>query len=194
MINQEYLQSRLASLSLPDSLDTYVYPDYGTRPTKNAAVLIPLFSNGAGWEIIFTKRTDKVETHKGQISFPGGARENNDMDLMDTALRETYEEIGVKIPRSSILGKLNTRKTISNYLVTSFVAITPPESVFQINAEEVERILSIPLTWLSEPDNLRTSIHPESNSKIYQFSPYNNEVIWGVTAGILFDFLKIFED
>lgn len=190
MMTQGEIKALISSAYLPDTLETYVFPELRSKPVKKAGIVIPLTLRNDEWEILFTKRTDKVYTHKGQISFPGGAWEPIDSDLLDTALRETNEEIGIRIPGENVLGKLNTRKTVSNYLVTSFVATLPVSFKLELNLDEVEKVFSVPITWLADPNHREEGIHQETSSLIYKFAPFDNEVIWGVTAGILVDFLR----
>ncbi|HWS23177.1 MAG TPA: CoA pyrophosphatase [Anaerolineales bacterium] len=191
MITQSEIQSLLTSAYLPDVLESYIFPELRSKPAKMAGVIIPLTKRNDQWEILFTKRTNMVYSHKNQISFPGGAWEPMDSDLLETALRETNEEIGVPIPKENVLGKLNTRKTVSNYLVTSYVAALPTNYQVQPNPVEVEKVFSVPIDWLTDPINRIEGIHPDSKSHIYKFAPFEDEVIWGITAGILVDFLKV---
>ena len=89
-----------------------------------AAVLIPLFLRNKSWNVIFTRRSQTVQDHKGQVSFPGGAFEWLDKDLEATALRETEEEIGISPEQIKILGRMNPFPSISNYLITPVVGFT----------------------------------------------------------------------
>jgi len=191
MITKSEIQSLLTSAYLPDVLESYTFPELRSKPAKMAGVIIPLTERIDGWEILFTKRTNKVFSHKNQISFPGGAWEPMDSDLLETALRETNEEIGVPIPIENVLGRLNTRKTVSNYLVTSFVAALPTCFHLQPNPVEVDKVFSVPINWLRDPSNREEVIHLDSKIRIYKFAPYEDEVIWGITAGILIDFLQV---
>lgn len=194
-LSENQIRQRLESHTLPDKLDGYVFPRYHGFAPKAASVLILLRPTAdQDWEVIFTRRTDKVETHKGQISFPGGARDPEDEDDIQTALREAYEEIGVSVPKENILGRLNTRKTISNYMVSSIIAAAPSDLTYQPNPNEVDRVFTVPLSWLRDPSNRDSSIHPESNQEVFYFSEYDSEVIWGVTAGILVDLIRILEN
>jgi len=102
-----------------------------------AAVLVPLVRKDGEWHVLVTKRTQKVEHHKGQISFPGGAWEPGDADLKDTALRETYEEIGLSPESVQLLGVLDDCPTITGFAVTPFVGVIPPSFDYRLNAGEV---------------------------------------------------------
>lgn len=189
------IRQRLSTHNLSDQLDGYIFPRLQGFSPKEASVLIlisPIANND--WEIILTRRTDQVQSHKGQVSFPGGARDAVDADDIDTALREVYEEIGVNVPRENVLGKINTRKTISNFMVSTFVASAPEDLRFEPNPSEVDRVFAVPLSWLRDPANYQSSIHPESNQEIYRFMEFDHEVIWGVTAGIIVDLVRVLDD
>ena len=112
----------------------------------HAAVLIPIFSESNTYKILFTKRTNKVEHHKGQISFPGGSVEDQDNSYLETALRETCEEIGVRQQDVEVLGQIDDKLTVaSNFIVRPFVGRIPHPYAFEINPDEVEKIISVPI-------------------------------------------------
>ncbi|TET39810.1 MAG: CoA pyrophosphatase [Dehalococcoidia bacterium] len=162
-------------------------------PLAPAAVILPLYHKEGEYHILFTKRTEKVEHHKGQISFPGGARHEEDRSLEDTALRETFEEIGVRPEDVEILGELDNMGTISsNFLITPFVALIPYPYEFTVNTDEIEELLEVPLSALLDEKNYREEF------QIYQgipyrgsFYEYRGKVIWGATARILKQFLDL---
>ena len=137
IINQirTLLQERTPK-SLPENTSIHVH----------AAVLMPIFRDETGYKVLFTKRTDKVEHHKGQISFPGGAVEKEDRSLEETALRETYEEIGLLKKDIRILGPLDDTYTFgTDFIVHPFVGEIPYPYDVTINPKEVDRIITIPL-------------------------------------------------
>ncbi len=123
----------------------------GSPPLRAAAVLIPLYVREKALWTLFTKRTDLVEHHKGQISFPGGGVSDRDANLWETAIRETEEEIGV--PRSSvrILGALPKLETVTDFEVSPFVGAIPYPITFAPHAGEVESIIEVPLAYLLDP-------------------------------------------
>jgi 8-oxo-dGTP pyrophosphatase MutT (NUDIX family) len=158
-----------------------------------AAVLIPIYREGTERHIVFIKRTLTVRTHRGQISFPGGSRENCDRTLMDTALRESAEEIGLCPEDVEVLGELDDEvTTTSNYIVTPFVAAMPWPYHFVINAAEVDEIISVPIRALQE-DGCRTAAREILDGRLVESYNYNyrGRVIWGATARILYKFLTI---
>lgn len=162
-------------------------------PLPPAGVLLILHERPTGPHIIFQKRTDSVRDHKGQISFPGGASDPEDDSVLQTALRETHEEIGV-VPRDiEILGQLDDMATISNFLVTPFVGWLeryPYEWTF--SHEEVAYLLEVPLSHLQDPRNLIPD-RRVINGREYEFQSYQfgDDLIWGATARMLGNFLDI---
>jgi 8-oxo-dGTP pyrophosphatase MutT (NUDIX family) len=157
-----------------------------------AAVLIPLLFKEGEWWVLVTQRTQTVGHHKGQISFPGGACEAEDKSLLATALRETYEEIGVPSDAVEVLGALDDFWTITSFVVTPFVGIIPHPFVYHLNSGEVAAAIEVPLSFLRAPTNLRTE-QREHEGKTFNvlFWDYGPYTIWGATARILKDFLDL---
>jgi 8-oxo-dGTP pyrophosphatase MutT (NUDIX family) len=151
-----------------------------------AAVLIPLLFKRGVWHVAVTQRTHDVEHHKGQISFPGGACEPRDANLVVTALRETHEEIGVPPAAVEILGALDDFPTITDFVVTPFVGIIPHPFDYDPNPAEVERVVEVPIPFLCEPDHVRTEqrVHDGQVFDVL-FWDYGPHVIWGATARML---------
>ena len=163
------------------------------NPTSSA-VLVPLFEKKGEYYILFTKRTDTVRDHKGQISFPGGAYEMEDLTLMDTALRECKEEIDLDAGDVEVIGELDDMMTMhTNYLISPYVGIIPWPYKFKIDPKEVERLLEVPVKALLDKDNLRHETETDGDGKIITgyFYNYKGNVIWGATARILTQFLDI---
>jgi len=152
----------------------------------SAAVLIPVIPGPKGLEILLTERAHHLRHHPGQISFPGGRQETTDLSPEDTALRESHEEIGLAPSKVEILGRLGDYFTVSGYQVTPIVGIV--ESPFQshLDEDEVCRLLSAPLDFLMTPDNftLQETLY-DNEIRHYYSTTYQNNVIWGVTAGII---------
>lgn len=157
-----------------------------------AAVLIPLLYKEGEWYVLVTQRTQMVEHHKGQISFPGGAYDPTDNDLLTTALRETSEEIGVPPQAVEVLGALDDFPTITHFVVTPFVGIIPHPWPYHLNHGEVEAAVEVPLSFLLNPAHLRVEQHDYEGQKVdvlfWDYGPYT---IWGVTARILKSFLDL---
>jgi len=151
-----------------------------------AAVLIPLLYKEEGWHVLVTRRTQAVEHHKGQISFPGGACDPADADPVTTALRETFEEIGVPPEVVEVLGLLDDTPTITGFVVTPVVGVIPYPFPYRLNSREVEAVVEVPLSFLSHPAHLRIE-QREYQGQMYDvhFWDYGSCTIWGVTARIL---------
>ncbi len=158
----------------------------------SAAVLLPIYCKQVEYYILFTKRTQKVKEHKGQISFPGGAREGEEI-LVNTALRECAEEIGLMAEEVEILGELDDTLSItSNYIITPFVALIPWPYQFQVNREEIEELIEVPISALLDSSYQRQETEIiEGEAVISYFYNYQGRVIWGATARILKQFLDI---
>jgi 8-oxo-dGTP pyrophosphatase MutT (NUDIX family) len=162
----------------------------------SSAVLIPIYQKDGEYSIIFIKRTMTVKAHKGQISFPGGMRDKGDKTLLDTALRESEEEIGLDRKDVTILGELDDEiTTTSNFIVTPFLAKIPWPYRFTISKEEVEKVISVPVTVLLDKDCLKPETEILDGKKVDSFEYHFGEtVIWGATARILKKLLEIIEN
>ena len=164
----------------------------GDGPLRPAAVLIPLFVRDHALWTLFTKRTDTVEHHKGQISFPGGGQHPEDENLWVTAIRETEEEIGVPRETVRLLGALPKMVTVTDFEVWPFVGAIPYPVSFRPEAGEVESIIEVPLSYLLDPmvveDRLIRWKGKDVKTLVYH---YRGHAIWGATARILADFLEV---
>ena len=162
-----------------------------------AAVLIPLYEKDATHHILFQVRTELVEHHKGQISFPGGAEDPGDVDLLMTALRETEEEIGLAQEDVEVLGQLDDIITISDFIVTPYVGrITRPAPYpFAPSGFEVAELLEVPVPHLLDASNVNREPAPWRDRLVppvsYQFGEH---VIWGATARLLGRFLDLVDE
>jgi len=164
--------------------------DEGSSQLRPAAVLIPLYVREKALWTLFTKRTDMVEHHKGQISFPGGGRSDRDANLWETAIRETEEEIGV--PRSSIriLGALPKLQTVTDFEVSPFVGAIPYPVAFAPHAGEVESIIEVPMSYLLDPMVVEErAVKWKGRDVMTLVYHYKGHAIWGATARILTDLL-----
>ena len=157
----------------------------------SAAVLLPIYCKQGQYYILFTKRTEQVKEHKGQISFPGGAYQEGDGRLVNTALRECTEEIGLVAEEVEILGELDDTIT-SNYIISPFVAFIPWPYQFKVDASEVKELLEVPISALLNRGSLpqETEIIDGKTITSY-FYRYQGRVIWGATARILNQFLDV---
>ncbi|HEX4841145.1 MAG TPA: CoA pyrophosphatase, partial [bacterium] len=153
---------------------------------RRAAVLVPLHEQGGEPYVLFTRRTETVETHKGQISFPGGAANPGDADVKSTALRETQEEMGIPPTQVEVLGVLDDLPTtVSGFVVAPVVGIIPYPFRFRINAAEIAEVLTVPLRVFRDPSHLRVERREREGMTFdVYFYRYDNHEIWGVTARI----------
>jgi 8-oxo-dGTP pyrophosphatase MutT (NUDIX family) len=159
------------------------------KQIRCAAVLIPLLRDRSGWHILYTRRTNYVESHKGQVSFPGGGCDEGETTPEQTALREAEEEIGINPKTVHILGQLASLVTITSYRVTPVVGVIGWPATFQIGEHEVERVFTIPLEWLADHRNRWDLPFPGRKNTVIAYHPYDGELLWGITAQITVDFL-----
>jgi len=157
---------------------------------KCAAVLVPLVWQDGEWHLLYTRRTDTVESHKGQVSFPGGACDEGETTPEQTALREADEEIGLKPNDVTVLGRLSDMITVSYFQVTPVVGVVKWPTVFQVGEAEVARVFTIPLGWLANPSNRWQFERPDSRRGLIAYHPYDGELLWGATARMTVDFLN----
>jgi 8-oxo-dGTP pyrophosphatase MutT (NUDIX family) len=157
---------------------------------KCAAVLVPLVWDREEWHLLFTRRTDRVESHKGQVSFPGGGCDEGDTTPEETALREAQEEVGIEPAAVRILGRLPNMITITSFRVTPVVGVIAWPRVFRIGEHEVERIFTVPLAWLADSRHRWEFPVPGRHGGLIAYQPYDGELLWGATARITLDFLK----
>jgi 8-oxo-dGTP pyrophosphatase MutT (NUDIX family) len=155
---------------------------------RRAAVLVPLFVKEGGLWVLFTRRTETVEHHRGQISFPGGAEEPDDEGLLATALRESEEEIGLARRDAIPLGKLSPMVTVTDFYVEPFVAAIPQPYVFRPQEAEIAEIIEAPVAALLDPAILETKPFPGRPEPVL-FYHYGRHVIWGATARMLAELL-----
>jgi 8-oxo-dGTP pyrophosphatase MutT (NUDIX family) len=158
---------------------------------KCAAVLVPLVWYDDEWHLLFTRRTDTVESHKGQVSFPGGACDEGESAPEQTALREAEEEIGLNPNDVKVLGKLSTLITITYFRVTPVIGVVKWPAVFRVGEHEVARIFTMPLAWLANPSNRWQFEIPGTRRSLIAYHPYDGELLWGATARMTVDFLTV---
>lgn len=173
---------------------TAASPQLVLRP---AAVLIPLLRLNGDWHVLYTRRTDLVESHKGQVSFPGGAADPGDSGPVDTALREAREEIGLQPECIMVIGSMPEVSTNSGFCITPVVGnICWPTELF-LEEDEVSRVFTIPLNWLADPGHSEERLYTRSNGSqemVVFYQPYDDEVVWGVTGRLTRDLVRALYD
>jgi 8-oxo-dGTP pyrophosphatase MutT (NUDIX family) len=158
--------------------------------TREAAVLMPVFELEREPHFLLTRRTEEVETHKGQISFPGGMREQGE-PLEQTAVRETFEEVGIESHRIEILGRFHDYLSINEFRVVTYAGLI--HSPFEVvpHPAEVAEVLQVPFTVFQDPALLRTQkMYRLGRLMNVYFYSYGSYTIWGLTARIIKDFLE----
>lgn len=163
----------------------------GDEPLMPAAVLVGLREGGQE-NIVFTRRHDDLPRHPGQVAFPGGSMEADDRDMLDTALRETEEEIGLPREAVTTLGYLDCFETISGFCVTPVVArIAADAPAFAPSTDEVADVFEVPLAYFLRSDNMvrYTMRYRGQHRSMVEFR-YGGFRIWGATAAMLFNMLE----
>ena len=192
-LTEDFISQRLQEAAAADpASDGFSEIDLNEETRlKCAAVLIPLVWHDEEWHLLFTRRTDTVESHKGQVSFPGGACDEGETTSEQTALREAEEEIGLQPSDVKVLGTLSNLITITYFRVTPVVGVVKWPAVFRVGEHEVARIFTIPLEWLANPANRWEFERPGTTRMLIAYHPYDGELLWGATARMTVDFLKV---
>jgi len=182
-----WLRERLAH---PSSWVPELPEDMRERfPTlRRAAVLVPLVRRPDGLTVLLTQRTEHLNNHAGQVSFPGGRAEEDDSSPIETALRETEEEIGLTRRHVEIVGVLPDHITASSYLVTPVVGLVTPPFELIAESNEVAEIFEVPLAFLMDGANhqrLSFELPEGAGRRNFYAMPYERFFIWGATAGML---------
>ena len=173
----------ITPLFIREKLVHYQRRIIGKNALTKSAVLIPIVNTEKGLELLFTKRSETVEHHKGQISFPGGATDEADLSPADTALRESLEEIGLERSAISILGVMDDLQTPTGFVVTPVIGFIQKLPPLRINLEEVAQVIFVPLVRFFD-NGLRHSIMKERDGVMVEVFSYEvwEEPVWGATA------------
>ena len=181
----------MANASEQSSGESHI-PAESLRP---AAVLVPLLVRDSGITMLFTRRSETLRNHAGQISFPGGRVEAGDGGPPETALREAREEIGLAPHHVQMLGRMPPYHSVSGYLIHPCVGLVECPGPLCANPAEVTEIFEVPLPFLLDPENHRQQEveHRGRRRRIYAI-PYRDYHIWGVTAAIIREFYNLLQD
>ncbi len=161
-------------------------------PFSHAAVLVPLFKKGEGCHLLFTRRSNQVKYHKGEISFPGGVVDEEDLELVNTALREAHEEIGLEENDVEILGILDDIVTVTQFIVTPIVGLFPYPYPFKVSEVEIAELIEVPIPLLLREESFseKEIVRGGQKEVVYAYQ-YGGHTIWGATARILKQFLEL---
>ena len=159
---------------------------------RRAAVLAPVIDRGGAPHILFTKRADHLGSHPGQMSFPGGGVESQDVDLTATALREANEEIGLRPEEVDVVSRIDDIRTVSEYAVTPFVG-TAPDRTYVPSDDEVAEIAILPVSALTALENYESERrdHPHYGEIRLHFFHVDGYTVWGATGRMLVQLLEL---
>ena len=182
------LRDRIAAILAQRCPHEETVPGY-----RQAAVLLPLYETEVGPHFVLTKRTERVPTHKGQISFPGGGFQSGDGDLLATALRESEEEIGLRRGDVDVVGVLDdTLTAASSHVVRPFVGFVPHPYPFRLASFEIDQLVHLPLRPLLEPNCFREEVWDrDGRPHSVFFYEHDGHTVWGLTARILKQFVEV---
>jgi 8-oxo-dGTP pyrophosphatase MutT (NUDIX family) len=160
-------------------------------PLTPAAVLVPLVVRSGGLQVLFTQRTEHLYDHAGQVSFPGGRREDTDAGSVETALRETREEIGLAEDFIEVVGLLDDYETGTGFRVTPVVSFVSEGFTLALDSFEVAEAFEVPLDYLFDPANHQTRSRDfKGRRRHYYVFEYQDRIVWGATAGMLMNLYR----
>ena len=162
------------------------HPLKNSQIQKRASVIIPLLEVECEVFVMLTQRSKRLRSHAGQVSFPGGKQDQRDANSLETAIRETHEEIGLPKEKIEIIGTLDQILSLHHYLVTPFVAIIPGDFVPIPNEDEIDAVFKVPLSFFMKNDQHWTEEFETPFAKVlahhFEFEGFD---IWGLTAKLI---------
>lgn len=181
-------------VAVPDDIDRW--PDEWvrrlSRPLKAAGVLVPVIERAPHLTVLLTRRSAELKHHASQICFPGGRMEKTDDSILATALRETWEEVGIDPNVVDVIGSLDPHPTITGYAVTPVVGVIEPPLGLQVDRREVEVAFEVPLEFLMDPGNEQRSMRTFRGHTVPTIEfHFGGHRIWGATASMLIKLRKI---
>jgi 8-oxo-dGTP pyrophosphatase MutT (NUDIX family) len=192
-LTREVIAERLARPAPPrDAADRHAVQLPSATRVTHAAVLVPLVAGATEINLLFTQRTEHLDDHASQISFPGGRVEPEDAGREETALRETEEEIGLARSAVALLGRLPDYEIPSGFRITPVVGWIEPPLELRPDPFEVASVFYAPLAHFLEPENFqRREYRFRGRHRHYLAIPYEGRYIWGATAGMLYDLCRV---
>lgn len=182
----------VARLELPLKLERLITPA-AVAKLKSAAVLVPILERDSGHTVLLTRRAETLRQHKGQISFPGGRRDETDTSLAHAALREADEEIGLPPSAVELIGYLDDYPTMTGYRITPVVGIIRGAFTPRTDPGEVAEIFELPLELVLDADRFeRKAFRRGGINMPFLELRYGDYQIWGATAGILWNLRERF--
>ncbi|MDA1189752.1 MAG: CoA pyrophosphatase [Chloroflexi bacterium] len=165
-------------------------PIVDTSLTPAGVMLLVYRKDGMPW-VLLSRRSQMLTRHSGEIAFPGGREEKSDRDLKETALRETFEEIGIRPEHVEVLGELDDVQTPTNFVISPFVGVFPYPYKFRLNGE-VSELIEVPIPALVDEANVRADMRIVDGEpmRIPSYS-YEGQLIYGATARVLEQFLRV---
>ena len=188
-LNILYIRERLKSYSSINENNL----KFDQNKYRKAAVLVLLVCIDGEWNLLFTKRSDSLRNHKGQVSFPGGAKEVGDKDILATAIREAQEEIGITYDNITIIGCMSEFLTISDYAVTPVIAVMDWPIPLSISEDEVSKVFTIPIKWLQQPGIYEEKVYTHPSGAfctVIFFNCYEGELLSGISAKITLELVN----
>ena len=175
-----------------------VPPELLSNQAREAAVLVPFLRIEDEWHLLYIRRTQfDGDRHSGQVAFAGGQRETEDESLLQTALREAQEEVGLMREDVEVLGHIHHHHTVSEYQVRPYIAVAPWPYHLVLDEIEVARTFTIPLKWLANADNYRIEQreHPQSRRPwpVVYYDLYDGELLWGATARMTLSLIDVLQ-
>ena len=185
----DYLERLRFRLQRADAVER---PQPGSE-LKSAAVLVPLLHREGELHVLYTRRSDRLASHRGEVAFPGGRFDRRDPHLLAAALREAYEEVGIEPQAVDVLGSFEGRRTRStNIMVTPFVGMVHGTPDLRPDPKEVAEIFQVPLSALADPRH--RGAHQWHGNGAASHRPaiiYQRQVIWGLTYELTMRFLEL---
>ncbi len=187
--------AEIGEILLTQTPPTWDIPFHSEDAGREAGVLMPLLRKQGSWHLLYIRRPESEQDHhSGQVAFAGGKREQGDADLLETALREAREEIGIEPTDVDVLGSLGRHHSVTRFSIMPVVGVIPWPYPLRANPSEVASIFTMPLAWLADPENLEiTHRHVEGYDKpvpVAVFRRYAGELLWGATARMTISFIE----